>query len=108
MYIQTRFNYTSLQTSERNIVLNTVVEKRNSVANFICLITKQYIYAQKCLGNTLSFECWKNKVHQVENIEKYIAIKNKKSYIHEKKWHKKNMGESQTLDYFIERYVMQM
>ena len=52
----------------------------------MCLLTKQYIYRQRCLQQEIIFNAWRNHVNQVENIEKYIATKNGKLGIHQKKW----------------------
>ena len=67
-------------------MFNHLIDKKNHVVNFLCLIVKQYIYRQRCLDKKLSwFEC-KGIISQVENIEKYIAIKNGKLNIHNRKW----------------------
>ena len=54
-YISTRFNTQELSMSLEAIITNQLVPVRHNVANFICLITKQYIYSQRCMGKNLAF-----------------------------------------------------
>ncbi len=54
--------------------------------NTIVVITLQYIYASRCLGNIPNFGHLKAKILDVQNMEKYIAIKNDKLKKHESKW----------------------
>ncbi len=54
--------------------------------NTIVLITLQYIYASRCLGNIPNFGHLKSKILDAQNIEKYIAIKNDKLKKHDLKW----------------------
>ena len=68
------------------IIFNKIVRKKNHAVNFICLVTKQYIYQQRCLKGSLNISRWRNHIKRIENIEKYIAIKNGKIYGHQKKW----------------------
>ena len=67
-----------ITTEPIGIITNRIVPKKDHVANFVCLITKQYIYKQRCLEQELNFECLKAQIRRVESIEKYIAIKNNK------------------------------
>ena len=69
-----------------NIIINRVVEKKSHVVNFLCLITKYFIYSQRCQGKKLHFPALKSIFNNIENMEKYIAIKNNRMYIHEAKW----------------------
>ena len=59
---------------------------RSHVKNFVCLLVKQYIYRQRCLGEKLTNQQFREHVLKVQNMEKYIAIKNSKSGKHQKKW----------------------
>ena len=70
-----------------SIITNSICEKKNGIGNLICLITKQYIYRQKCLGECLSYHGLVAVVKQLQNIEKYIATKNDKVTKHTKKWY---------------------
>ena len=75
----------------REIILNQIVEKpRAHVANFICLITKRYIYCQKCLKGCIHFPSLIALINHTEIMEKYIAVKNGKLSGHRIKWCQKN------------------
>ena len=56
------------------------------MANFICLIAKQYIYCQRCVRLDLNVQGLLRKINYIRNIEKYIAIKNNKLHVHQAKW----------------------
>ena len=76
-----------LEINPLNIIFDKIADcKTTHVANFICLITKQYIYAQRCLGNAVSFQVLRTKFYQLKGVEKYIALKNEKMSIFNKKW----------------------
>ena len=72
----------------KSIIFNELTEKKNHAANFICLITKQYIYKNKCQNRALSIQELKALIRNIENTEKYIAEKNGKLGIHRKKWNR--------------------
>ena len=69
-----------------NILLNQVVDKPNHVNNFICLVIKQYIYRCRCLKKPIIFHEAYALIKRVRAMERYIAIKNGKSNLHEAKW----------------------
>ena len=56
-------------------IRNTIVQPKSHVGNFICLLVKQHIYAQKCLGTELTEQKVLYAMHTMQSIEKYIAIK---------------------------------
>ena len=86
-YIKDRFDVQIIDTSDKAIIFNEIVKNRKDhVVNFICLITKQFIYRQKCLKKEIHFPILKAYIHQIESVEKYSAIKNQKLSIHQKKW----------------------
>ena len=86
-YLQERFGIASLDRFNcRNVILNELEERHASVVNFICLITKQYIYKQKCFRQHLSSVQLLRLISSIENTEKYIAIKNGKIALHTQKW----------------------
>ena len=73
--------------SVNSVLFNRLVaSKPNHVLNFLCLITKQYIYRQRCLRKELNFQELRNIIYQLENLEKYKAVKNNKTFLHVKKW----------------------
>ena len=57
-----------------------------NVKNLITLITKQYIYAQRCLKRPLNFCELKTKILNQKNVELYIAKKNNQLVKHLAKW----------------------
>ena len=84
-YVKGRFNK-EMELTDSNIICNCVVQPKNHVINFICLIFKQYVYRQRCSEQGLSFPAVKRLICKIESIEKYIAVKNNKSNVHERKW----------------------
>ena len=70
----------------RTILLNQISSNPTSVVNLLCLITKKYLYSQRCLGKTPNFIDLKAYFWSVENIEHYIAKKNNKLPKHYRKW----------------------
>ena len=85
-YITQRFNIQHFDMSSKAVLFNEIAQPARHIANFICLLTKQYIYRQRCLKQDISFPQFKAHVRKIENIEKYIAIKNDKLAKHNKKW----------------------
>ena len=84
IYVNNNFGEQQLSLNVKNIMVNQI--SKRLVVNFLCLIVKQYIYAQKCLGNELDFTTCKAILIRTQAIEKYIALKNDKLQIHAKKW----------------------
>ena len=80
--------------SAENIVFNTCVPKANHVANFLILVTKHYIYVQRCKKCSLSMYELKSIFNNIENVEKYIAIRNNKLVKHNKKWSNTQASEN--------------
>ena len=63
-----------------------ILDDPGHIKNFLCLITKQYIYRQKCCGKKLEFFELRLIIYQLQNVEKYIAIKNNRLQKHLCKW----------------------
>ncbi len=70
----------------KKVLLCKLAPKQFSCVNTIGLITLQYIYASRCLKKLPGFAQLKSKILDVQNIEKYIAIKNDRLKKHEIKW----------------------
>ena len=70
----------------KKVLLCTIASKPLSCINTTGLITLQYIYSSRCLKKLPSFAQLKSKILDVQNIEKYIAIKNNRLKKHEIKW----------------------
>ena len=86
--IESRFKRITLEVNVKNVVMNTIAKgsKGHNAANLMCLLTKQYIYRQKCLGLEINLYQLKCIFRQVECLEKYIAIKNSRLQVHTAKW----------------------
>ena len=97
-YIQEKFPYLQVEINPSNIILNQICPNKRHGANFICLLSKQYIYRQRCFKESLSFPVLQAQFRRMENVEKYIAVKNNKLQKHLKKW---NAG-SNSIDNFSE------
>ena len=70
-----------------NVICNTISEEAGiRASNYLCLITKQYIYRQRCLHNKLCSEELTRLFYQAKNIEKYYAMKDSKMIQFRKKW----------------------
>ena len=85
-YVQGRYGQIEMEISTEAIIANRITGKVNHIVNFMCLLLKQYIYSQKCLGKQLHFPIFKAKLREVECIEKYIAAKNNRLNVHNAKW----------------------
>ena len=107
-YVKQKFNVTELVMTEKNILLNQVVQQtKYHVVNFLCLVVKQYIYSQRCFNEKLNWQHAKAAINRIENIEKYIAIKNNKVEVHNRKWLKLKDQDLSTSDY-IQQYLQAM
>ncbi len=81
--------YTANQTvhlTDKKVFLCKIASKPLNCVNTIGLITLQYLYASRCLKRIPNFAQLKLKILDVQNIEKYIAIKNNRIKKHEIKW----------------------
>ena len=112
LLLHQKYNIQEIDLSPRNIIWNTIVKSKASVGNFICLITKQFIYAQRCLGRELTLPNLKQHINRIEQIEKYIAIKNSRLEVHQKKWYKasyvprnRNQYDRDIMDSYVEQYI---
>ena len=83
------------------VLWNMIIQDNpGHIKNFLCLITKQYIYRQS------SAELNAN-ILKTERIEKYIAIKNDREHKHTCKWYPnvKNHQDIPRQEDFIARYI---
>ncbi len=72
--------------SLENIVFNNVIKNPVDCVNTITLIAKQYIYSSRCLKELPNVHVLKQKITNIYNIEKYIAISMGKIEKHNDKW----------------------
>ena len=68
------------------VITCKICQPKCHVVNTLALILKQYIYRQRCLKELVNFVQYKAIVRNMRNIEKYVAMKNDKLYLHERKW----------------------
>ena len=103
--LEKEYGFQNVKVNTKNILLNNIVEQKNSVANFICLVTKQYIYRQRCLKQDPNPIQLKRHNKNTENIEKYIALKNSTLSKHIRKWQPVNCQYNQ-VSVSINEYVI--
>ena len=75
-----------LELSRTGVMINYFNDNPYSVANVIGLITKQYIYRQKCLSGNLLFNEVKQLIMQTRNVEKFNAKCNNQMSKFNSKW----------------------
>ena len=74
-----------------------VAQPVGHLKNFISLVTKHYIYKQRCLKEKLNFEQLKHLIFSLEGIKKYYAIKGNKLNKHQIKWNIKGCIEKESI-----------
>ena len=94
--------------NHETIILNAVHSKPTHILNCICLLTKQYIYGQRCLGKQLQMSELKALIMQQENVEKYIATKNSSLTKHYAKWNCSGGEEGNSLEEYLQQYMIQL
>ena len=102
------YSNVTLSLSTKNVIFNRVHNSKKNIGNFLCLLTKQYIYKQRCLNKCLNFNELKNYVIRIENIEKYIAIKNCNQTAHTLKWQKVDACPNASINDYVNEYVENM
>ena len=70
----------------QNILFNNL---KHNVCNTLCLLLKHYVYRQRCTGKPICRTDYRHYCNRIENMEKFIAIKNGHLSKHNKKWHGK-------------------
>ena len=99
-----------------NFNVDTVIWNRiihtpiGHVKNLICLVTKQFIYKQRCLKKKLNWQECAQYVRTIERNEKYYAVKNDNLFKHERKWrpNNKNNIDSSNIDGYIAEYLIKI
>ena len=56
------------------MIFNKIVKQSGHIFNFIMLVAKQYLYAQRCLKNEVSKEQLRTRVESYRRYELYYAI----------------------------------
>ena len=86
-FLEQYYGIINVDLNTAAIIKNQICMPKGNIGNMICLITKQYVYQQKCLQGSIHFPCLKEVILKTQNMEKYIAIKNNRLSKHLKKWH---------------------
>lgn len=103
-----------LNWSTRNIMFNMVHPIANHVINFLILITKQYIYKQRCLTQKLNIEQLIYEIEMVQKIEYNLAFEGGRLAKHYNKWCKiypkmeMQEYEIQSQNAYVNQYVQAM
>ena len=69
-----------------DIILNRYKDSFPALVNTILCITKQYIYATRCLGKDLQFQQLISKISQYRTLEYIVAKRNGLLTKHNAKW----------------------
>ena len=75
------------------------------------LITKQYLYQQRCAKALSSFIETKNKIYRTHGIELYIAKSKNKMVSHVRRWgslinfENQNTSDPGQLDEYVRQYI---
>ena len=102
-------NNPDLCIDTESIIFNSISKVSNAnICNFLCLVTKQFIYHQRCLDKLPIFADLKSHIYQIQNVEKYIAKKNDNLSVYMKKWDHKEMPSpiQPSATDFIDAYFM--
>ena len=87
-----------LEFSLNAVLSNEVTSKPDKVANFICLVTKNYMYTQRCLGKKYNKIELEELIFRYQRYEAFYAKKNNMLAKHNKKWNiTENKGEFSAL-----------
>ena len=83
---QTMFKTNELKLTKENVLLNRIMQPPAHVFNSICLITKKYMYTQRCKQKPMSKQALTLSVEKFKRHELYYTKKQDKLKIHCKKW----------------------
>ena len=75
-----------LDLSPKNILFNQVVPDAKAAKNTLILITKQYIYREKCMNNKIRTLALGNYLQMYQELEGEIAKQKNKQDQHKRKW----------------------
>ena len=89
--------------SVENVLFNKVCKNPESIENFLLLVAKTTMYANRCLKKTTTKDGLRQKFLEYKNIEHYNAMKTGKIRIYYKKWYgmKEKCREENTITNLI-------
>ena len=82
-----KYSAEQIDFNVESVLTNRFVKDRTNIKIFLCLITKQYIYRNRCLKKNLIFAEIKASIKQIECMEKYNAVQKNNLQKHLKKWY---------------------
>lgn len=100
-----------LEWLKETILLNTVHPKSSHIINFVVLITKQYIYRQRCANRVLYSQLLIKEIKNIMLIEQNIAKSKNKLKRHFEKWSPlfpELESELEVQDNYISNYIQNM
>ena len=107
VFLHEKHGVRDVSFNSKDVIKNTMCNSK--VGNFICLAAKQYIYKQRCFEEDLKIQQFKGHIMHLQNIKKYVAIKNGKLSKHQAKWGNVDVNvESNNIDMYVQEYVAQM
>ena len=80
------FCFIELDITVQVILFNRYKDSFPQLVNTIILVVKQYIYAAKCLAQEPKFREAIARIQYYKTLEKAVAKRHNKLYLHEKKW----------------------
>ena len=97
--IRNTFKTTNICIGLRDVITGCVTESSNSAIDFLCLVTKQFLYRQRCLKcDNPRFVDLKMEFLTLKNIEKYIAVKHNHIAKYNRKWLVNSINNSDTFN----------
>ena len=84
-YIEHRFDL-DIVINTANIMFNKICVKPDHVANLLCLITKQTMYANRCIKKSTTVQEVKAKIEKIKDYELHNAKRAGKIKRHKEKW----------------------
>ena len=82
----TNIDMTQVEINEKTVMLNSAYPKPMNIVNLLVLITKQNIFASKCMGKKPCFEQIIQNIESIYQLEKYNAQKADRINKHNMKW----------------------
>ena len=82
-----KYSKEKIHFSVDTVFFNKFISSAGHIKNAICLITKFFIYQQKCLGNELRPKVCEQYIRTIESYERYYAIKQNRLHKHLRKWY---------------------
>ena len=76
----------TVYTDKWHYLFSHIVDSAKHVANFLCTVTKQFIYKTRCAGNAISLVKFKRELEYLYIIEGEIAKSEFRTNVHTRRW----------------------